>query len=184
MSLRFHLFGALLLCLALGSLTACDSFHNATGPSSSLSTAATFRFEPSTLRPELVNGTSCVAFSPFGTRIVIVVSPGSDVILLSLHFRFTDRFGATALPRVSSNPASGQIPQLGVAPLPTTSPIPIPNSSPLTGFMVPAGSSQRLPFLLTFDCGVSDDGTLVVSVDTADMRGRPQTTQLQVRVTR
>jgi hypothetical protein len=186
MSLRFQLFGALFLCLALGSLTACHSGRRSpTGPSpfaGSFGAPAPFGFEPATLRPELVNGTSCVSFRPFSTRIIIVVSPGSDVILRSLHFRFTDRFGVSALPSVSSNLTTGPIPPLGVAPLPTSAPVQIPGSSPINGFMVPAGSSQRLPFLLTFGCGVSDTGLLVVSVDSADMRGRLQTSQLDVRV--
>ena len=184
MSLRFHLFVAPVVCLALGSLTACGSSHSTTGPStfsSSFSAAAPFGFEPATLRPEVVGRTSCASFRPFTTRIVIAISPENDVIVRGLHFRFSDRFGATALPRVSSTP-DYPIPPLGVAPLPTSSPIPIPNASPITGFMVPARSRHRLPFILTFGCGVRDEGTLVVSVESADMTGRLQTSQLQARV--
>ena len=184
MSLRFHLSGVLLVCFALSSLTACDSGHSATGPSTFSSSSGApplFGFEPATLRPEFVGGTSCVPFRPFSTSIVIVMSPENDLIVRGLHFRFIDRSGVAALPRVSSNPAS-PISPLGVAPLPTSSPIPIPSASPITGFMVPARSRHRMPFLLTFGCGVSDEGTLVVSVDSADMRGQLQTSQLQARV--
>jgi hypothetical protein len=192
MSLRFHLCSLLLLCLAFGSLTACDSDHTVTAPSpavTSFGAPALFGFEPATLRPELVGGNSCATFQPFSTHVTIVVSTEDDVIVRSLHFRFTDRFGVTALPSVSSNPTSpiptptsSAIPPLGVAPLPTSSPIPIPNATPITGFMVPARSRHRLPFLLTFGCGVRHEGTLGVSVDSADMRGRLQTSQLQAQV--
>ena len=61
--------------------------------------------------------------------------------------------------------------------------MPLSSSSPITGFMVPAGSPQRLPFLLTFGCGVTNDGTLLISLDSADTNGRMQTSHLQARLT-
>ncbi len=198
MSMRFPRYGLLLAFLVLGATAGCDSNRNVGGPSSlssSMTMGSSFGFQPTTLRPELVSDTSCVAVPAFGTRIIIIVSAGGDIILSGLRFRFTDRFGVNALPRVTPIPGSSPlsvsastippfnpIPVPGVAPLPVTSPIPIPGSSPVNGLMVPAGTSRQLPFFLLFDCGVASDGTLFVMTDVAKPSGALQTSQFQVRV--
>jgi len=170
------------ICLALGVFTACESTTTVAGPTALSSGGGTatgastpFGVEPATLRPELISGgNSCGSFRPFNANIVLVVSGGSAGFVHGVRFRFTDRFGIVTLPGVSSSPSGFPVPfPNGIAPLPT--PIPIPGST--------TNPSQRLPFFLRFDCGVRPDGMLGISVDSADTRGRMQTSQLQVQVT-
>jgi hypothetical protein len=187
-----------LLCafLALGATAGCDgNRHTTVGPSSLTvaTTGTSFRFEPPTLRAELVPGNSCVAASGFGTRIIVIV--GGEVTLRELRFRFTDRFGVNALPRVmpipgtsplsvpaSAIPSSFPIPIPGIAPLPASSPIPMPGSSVFNDTSAPTGTFTHLPFFLSFDCGVASEGTLFIGTEAASPRGMVQTSQFQVRV--
>jgi hypothetical protein len=197
MSIRFHRYGVLLAFLAAGAATGCDGQRNTVvGPTalkSATTTGTTFRFEPATLRPEFVSGISCVAVPAFGTRIIVIV--GGDVTLRELRFRFTDRFGVNALPRVmaipgssplsvpaSAIPSSFPIPVPGLAPLPASSPIPMPGSSAFNGPSLPVGTSVHLPFFLFFECGVASEGTLFIGTEVAEPGGTVQTSQFRVRV--
>ena len=197
MSIRFHRYGVLVALLVLGAATGCDRQRNTVvGPTGlrSITTADTsFRFEPATLRPEGVSGISCVGVPAFGTRIIVIF--GGDVVLSGLRFRFTDRFGVNALPRVmaipgssplsvpiSAIPSSFPIPIPGIAPLPMNSPIPIPGSSSFNGLSVPAGTSRHLPFFLLFECGVASGGTLFVGTEVAEPGGTVQKSEFPVRV--
>jgi len=196
MSLRFPGYGLPLLLLAL---TACDRAATTVGAPTPVTSSATnqhaISVQPVTLRPETLPGSCVPSATPFGTRLVVSVNPGSDVILRSLRFRFTDRRGVTALPRVTPIPGSSPmtmpatsippfspVPVPGGAPLTTTGPIPIPGSSSVSGLMVPGGSVRSLPFFLAFDCGVVGDGTLFIVFDTADMMGGTRSSQLTARV--
>ena len=198
MSIRVHRFGLVLAFLVLGAAAGCDSNRNTTvGPSalsSSLTSESSFSFQPATLRAEPVPGNSCVPDPAFGTRIVVIVNGGRGVVLSGLRFRFTDRFGRNALPRVTeisgasplsaavpTTPAFNPIPIPGVAPLPPTA-LPTPASSLVTGFAVPAGTSRQLPFFLRFDCGVASEGTLFVVTDVAGPSGTLHTGEFRVRV--
>jgi hypothetical protein len=194
MSIRFQRYGLLLAFLGLGAVTGCENQRNTVdGPSpvsASLTSGAstTFHFEPATLRPEVLTGTSCAAF---GTRIIVIA--GGEVVLTGLRFRFTDRHGVNALPRVVAIPgaspltvpASGisspfPIPTPGLAPLPSTSPIPMPGP-PVVNGLVPAGP-QQLPFFLFFDCGVEPHGMLFIATEVAEPRGTTRTSEFRVRV--
>jgi hypothetical protein len=192
MSIRFHRYGVLLAFLVLGATTACERERSTViGPTALTSTTGTtFRFEPATLRAELVPGISCVAGPAFGTRIIVIV--GGDVVLRGLRFSFTDRFGVNALPRVvaipgasplstpaSAIPTSFPIPIPGIAPLPASSPIPMPGSSSFNGL---SGTSLHLPFFLLFGCGVASEGTLFVATELAEPDGRLKTSEFRVRV--
>jgi hypothetical protein len=185
--------------LLLLALTACGGAASTVGAPTPLPSNASnqhaITFQPTTLRPETLPGPCVPRATPFGTRVIINVNPGSDVVLRSLHFRFTDRTGVSALPRVTpipgaspmtmpstSIPPFSPIPVPGGAPLTTTGPIPIPGSSSVTGLMVPGGSMRSLPFFLAFDCGVIGDGTLFIMFDTADMMGGMHSSQLTARV--
>lgn len=196
MSLCSPRYGVPLLFLALA---ACGRETSTVGaPTAVPSTASNqhaIAFEPATLRPETLPGSCVPHASPFGTRLVITINAGSDVVLRSLRFRFTDRFGASAFPRVTpipgaspltmpatSIPPFSPIPVPGGAPLTTTGPIPIPGSSVVTELMVPGGSVRSLPFFLAFDCGVRGDGTLFIMFDTADVIGVMHSSQLSARV--
>lgn len=196
MSLCFPRYGLPLLFLAL---TACDRAASTVGAPTPVPSSATnqhaITLQPTTLRPEPLPGSCVPRATPFGTRLIVNVNAGSEVILRSLRFRFTDRFGVTAFPRVTPIPGStpmtmpatsippfSPIPVPGGAPLTTTGPIPIPGSSSVNGLMVPGGSLRSLPFFLAFDCGVFADGTLFVVFDTADMTGGMHSSQLTARV--
>jgi len=181
MFLRSPLYGVLLICL-VSLVTACESDHSATGPTALSSTIvgpsslanAVFAVEPATLRPEFINGTSCVRFLPFNTRVVIV--PRNSRIVHGVRFRFTDLVGVVVVPQVSSDQTGFPIPIPGsLPPLPSTSPIPIPGSS--------TGTQQRSTFVLTFACGVSPQGMVMIDVQSADAGGAMQTSQMQVRLT-
>ena len=143
--------------------------------------SSSFAIEPATLRPEVLPGGACGRRSPFGTRIIIVVR-GGDLALRGIRFRFNDPLGTSALPRVTSIPGTSPlttpissfpaspIPIPGIAPMPMTSPIPIP------------GTTETHPFFLAFDCGVPDEGTLTVFLDTVDRDGGMRTSELRARV--
>jgi hypothetical protein len=132
---------------------------------------AVFAVEPATLRPEFINGTSCVTFQPFNTRVVIV--PGSGRVVSGVGFRFTDVFGVVVVPQVSSDPSGFPVTMPSTLPsMPTT--IPIPGSS--------TSNQQRMNFFLTFACGVRPQGMLIIDVKSADAGGAMQTSQMQVRI--
>lgn len=197
MSMRLLRYGVPVLFL---SFAACDRADVAvtTGPtalSSSGTIGHAFSVEPAALHPEFLPAVSCVQRSPFGTRILIVIRGGDDVILRGVRFRFLDRFGINALPRVVPIPGSSPftvpastltafdpIPTPGIAPLPMTPPIPIPGASPISGVLVPFGTSRSFPFFLTFSCGVASEGTLFVFIDSAGPNGGMQTSEIRARV--
>jgi hypothetical protein len=197
MFLRFPRY-CLFLLLFL-PLIACDNDKaTVTGPTaltSTMTNGPVVGFEPAALRPEFLPANSCVRRSPFGTRIIIVIGPGGGVFVRSLRFRFTDRFGVTALPRVTpiigpsplTVPVStiapfSPIPVPGGATLPSTGPIPIPGSAPINGLQIPSGTLRTLPFFLSFDCGVLSEGVVHVTVDTATPNGQMETSELRARV--
>jgi len=168
----------LLLCFAV-ACSDTDSSVTATTAPTSFSVAHSITAEPATLLPEVLPGLVCTPYPPFGTRIIVVLN-GGVTTLPALRFRFTDRFGVTALPRVTpipgssplttplgSIPTTSPVPPLGVPPLPSPPTVPFPGD----------GSPASLPYLLTFECGVFPEGTLVVGVD---LGGR--TSELRLRV--
>lgn len=196
MSLCSPRYGVLLISV---TLAACSGAASTVGAPTPVASGApdqhALTIQPTALVPETLPGSCIPHATPFGTRLVASVSAGSDVILQSLRFRFTDRFGVTAFPRVTpipgaspmtmpatSIPPFSPIPVPGGAPLSTTGPIPIPGSSSVNGLMVPGGSVRQLPFFLAFDCGVFQQGTLFIMFDTADMMGGMHSSQLTARV--
>ena len=181
-------FGLLLLGLSLLFTMACsDKDSGMTEPSvvTTFNVVPSFTSQPAMLSPEFLPGVSCGSSRAFGTRIIVVVNGGTNVFLNGINFRFTDRFGVTAFPQVRaipgpvpmttpsvSIPTSNPIPPLGVAPLPTSSPIPFPgNGNP---------TASDFPFFLTFGCGVFSQGTLLVNVDAGDGTGRTHRAQFSV----
>jgi hypothetical protein len=198
MSRRLPTYGVLLLFLAILP-TACDNVTVSTTHPSTLPAAAdprtTFDFQPAWLQPEFLPAVSCVGGSVFGTRIIVVVSGGTEVIVRGFGFRFTDHSGRTTLPSVrpipgssplttpvTSIPTTFPIPIPGVGPLPSASPILVPGFPPINGVRVPAGGSLTFPFFLTFDCGIVPAGMLFVGIDQADGHGRMGTSELRVSV--
>jgi hypothetical protein len=184
MSMRFPILG---LPLLLFGVIGCDRTNlSSTAPTPAVSAGASsdlsFAVEPVMLRPESIGGQSC-ARSPFGTRVIIRIRGGGDVFLRGIRFRFVDRFGVSSLPRVTPIPGSAPLtapfPTLPVpaSPIPTgVAPLPLPTSAPITN------PGTTLPFFLAFDCGLAQEGTMFVDVETADRNGRTRTSALQARV--
>jgi hypothetical protein len=190
---RFHRTRWLFALSALGITAGCDHPPSAaTAPTAvvaSVTTAASVMVEPATLRAEVVSANACAGGPAFGTRLIVVISTNGILILRGLRFGFTDRGGLTSLPRVtpihaaspfsvavSTIPPPNPIPMPGIAPLPTTPPIPLPGSGDA------AGTSQRLPFFLRFDCGVRAEGMLSVMTDVGRPSGTIETSERRVHV--
>jgi hypothetical protein len=193
----FSKYVPIFLFTAIGVIAGCDDRDgHPTAPTVFGSSAAFVTAEPSTATPELVADRLCPGGSTFGVRIIITIGAGSDIIASRLRFDFTDRDGRRAVPLLFSTLTTSTgstsnsvltpipIPTQGSIPIPGSSSIPIPSQSsiPVDGVQIPAGGSRTVPIFLQFGCGVARAGTLVVSVDTADMRGMSFTSNARVRV--
>ena len=198
MHARFSKYVAVLLFPAMGVMAGCGERESVSPTGPTMLQSAIVTAEPSVATAEFVPDRFCAAGSTLGVRIVITIGGGSDVIARGLQFEFTDRFGHRAVPigvftsttptgsdRIPLPiPTQGSIPMPGASPIPipSSSSIPIPASSLIPGVQIPAGASRMVPIFLQFGCGVTAGGTLVVSVDTADMRGMTFTSHAHVRV--
>ena len=184
MSRSFPWSGLPLLCLAILSASACSSGSSgATGPTAltvESGTGSSLTAEPATLRPEFLPDLSCSNSRPFGTRIIVVVSGGSQLSLRALRFRFVDRFGISALPNVRVIPGSSPM-TVPVTMIPPLMGIPIPGLAPApASTMSQLSNAQRFPFFLAFGCGLSANGVVSVGADTIDGMGRAATRELSV----
>ena len=177
---------AILIVPAIVVITACGNHDPASPTAPAAVTSALVIAEPMTATPEFSSSISfCPAAPSFGVRLLITISGNGDIVIVQrLRFAFADRFGGFAVPVVTQTPrsTSGAIPNSMPVPLPTSMPIPIPGSLPAEELVIHAGVSHTMPVSLGFGCGVPADGTIVVSVDTTDMRGRASTSQVRVRV--
>jgi hypothetical protein len=200
----FSKYVPLLLFTAFGVSTGCGEREHANPNAPTVLTSASVTAEPSTATAELVPNRLCPEGSTFGVRIIITIGAGSDIIASGLRFEFTDRAGrrtvplaiATATAPTGSTSSSASvpipIPSQSSIPIPSQSSIPIPGSSPVTiptsspipvdGVQMPAGATRTIPIFLQLGCGVAAPGTLVIIVDTTDMRGTSFTPQVRVRV--
>ena len=181
-------FGVLVPCLLLAATLGCDQTAmviTTTGPTpltANVNVGTSFGVEPSTLTPEFLPG-RCGGHSPFGLRLVVTVRGDHDLFLRGMHFSYTDRFGARALPAIMPIPSLSTPFPSGVT-LPTSAPVQVPGfaSFPEAGASIPGGSHHRFPYLMRFDCGVVSDGTIIIVIDTSDRHGKAQTSELRVRV--
>jgi len=182
-----------LLVPVFALIAACGNDNSVSPTTPAPVTSALVTTEPMTATPEFSRISFCPAAPSFGVRLLITISGNGEIVIVErLRFAFTDRLGGFAVPVVTQTSAalSGGIPTSMPVPLPTSpsvpipsaSPIPIPGSLPVEELRIHAGVSGTLPVLLNFGCGVPADGTLVVSVDTTDRRGRSSTSQVRVRV--
>ena len=193
----FSKYVPIFLFAAIGVFAGCDDRDgHPTAPTMFGSSAALVTAEPSIATPEPVADRLCSGGSTFGVRVVITIGAGSDMIARRLRFEFTDRDGRHAVPLLFSTLTTSTgstsnsaftpipIPTQGSIPIPGSSSIPIPSQSsiPVDGVQIPAGGSRTVPIFLQFGCGVARAGTLVVIVDTADMRGMSFTSNTRVRV--
>jgi hypothetical protein len=194
MSTRFSKHMTVLLLPAAVLVTACGETNHASPTTpAAVSTSALITAEPLTATPEFLPLAFCPAGPPFAIRLLITIGSGGDIVIVRrLRFHFRDRFGDVAVPLVTETRTalSGSIPTQMPIPLPTSppiaipsaSPIPIPGSLPFEDARIQAGGSRTVPTFLQFGCGVPADGTLVVSVDTAGVRGTSGTSHVSVRI--
>lgn len=174
-----------LLVPAIVVIAACGNHDSASPTAPAAVTSALVIAEPMTATPDFSSISFCPAAPSFGVRLLITISGNGDIVIVQrLRFAFADRFGGFAVPVVTQTPrsTSGAIPNSMPVPLPTSMPIPIPGSLPAEELVIHAGVSHTMPVSLRFGCGVPADGTIIVSVDTTDMRGRASTSQVRVRV--
>ena len=181
-------FGVLVPCLLLAATLGCDQTAmviTTTGPTpltATVSAGASFGVEPSMLTPEILPG-ACGDHSPFGLRLVVTVRGDHDVTIRRMHFSYTDRFGARALPSIMPIPTLSTPFPSGVT-LPTSAPVQVPGfaSFPEAGVVVPRGSRHGFPYLMRFGCEVVAGGTIIIVIDTSNQQGTVETSELRVRV--
>ena len=200
MSRRLPSFGVPVLCLVLLPSMACDRTaveFNATGPAplnANIHIGASLGVEPATLRAEALPGI-CGSTIRSGLRLGIRVHGDHDVIVRGLKFLHISSAGASTFPEVipipnlaapvypmSDIPSSSPLTIPGVAPLPTSTTIPIPGAPALSGVLIPPGSHGRFDYLLRFGCVEITGGEIVVFIDLADRNGKPGSAEKRVRV--
>jgi hypothetical protein len=177
MAVRLPTYAAILLGLAVLLVPACNRGTVAvTSPATTTDLKVSVAAEPSQLKPEIFPN-PCPTHPSFGVRLTVIVG-GDDLIVRDVRFGFVDRRGARFTPDVfaategvASIPTSSPIP-FGSISIPNASPVPIPNAPPITGILLRDSRRLTLPFFLRFGCGVLSEGSVIVSVDTADTLGR------------
>ena len=135
--------------------------------------------EPATVLPVFLSSPFCGTLPPFQTGFTLVFRADQELFISGFGFEFLDAFGVRSVPILISTSRTSA--PLVPVPIPSSSPIPIPGVLPFSGLIMSPGSSQTLPMLLQFGCGVPASGTLVVSVNTAS-RGTPDVTRVSVRI--
>jgi len=152
--------------MASWAASACDSVDNAevslTGPSTTGSVVAFLTVGPAVIAAGSQSSTSCRTATPFDATVTVNVRARRDLFIRNVGFEFIDPVNRRVLP----------IPfPVTAIPVPTTHPVPFPGEATMSSALVPAGETLTAPFRLQFDCGVPAQGTLFVSVDTADTDG-------------
>ena len=193
--------GVPVLFLSLLVVTGCDNMQAsfaATGPAPLVVAAnvhSSFGVESSSVAPEFHPSGSCIGGRWYGARVGIRVHGNHDVILRGFRFSYLDRFRVTSLPTIIPIPtlstpvslagsvhSTSPVSVPGFAPLPRTTLIPIPGSSPIEGVVVSAGSSHMFPYFVNFGCGAFNDGVIIIIVDAGDRDGKFSTSELRVAV--
>jgi hypothetical protein len=124
-----------------------------TGPSGIDSASLAVEPTSATAFAEPVGGSICPSVAPFNVRfgLSVTTTDWSSVIITGITAQFTDASGARA-PQVTL-PAPGPTPVFGSA-------------------MPPPGSARMFPLSVGVGCGTDIRGTLIVTVETSDRRGR------------
>jgi len=152
--------------MASWAASACDSVDNAqvslTGPTTTGSVVAFLTVGPAVIAAGSQASTSCRTATPFDATVTVNVRARRDLFIRNVGFEFIDPVNRRVLP----------IPfPVTAIPVPTTHPVPFPGEATMSSALEPAGETLTAPFRLQFDCGVPAQGTLFVSVDTADTDG-------------
>ena len=192
-------FGVPVLVLCVLASAGCDQTQAAfsvNGPAPLVVAASVnVGVESSSVAPDYYHSPSCPGPRPFGARVGVRIHGDHDVILRGMRFSYVDRVGAPSLPTVipiptlstpvslpSSVHTTSPVSVPGFAPLPSTTLIPIPGSSPIEGVVVSGGHSRMFPYFAQFGCGVLPGGVIVIVVDTGDRQGKSASAELRVAV--
>jgi len=164
--------GVILLAGLIG--TSCSDVVPTEPTASAKAQPVSIVAEPTRVTPEFLPsvGPSCAGRRPFRTRFTVVL--GAMDSLLTLDASFSDRTGVFVAPAVlpASNLFTGSMMTSPSTRLPTSTPIPFPTSLATIDLSTPAGTSQRLPVILEFDCHVQPLGTIVITAGTRNRRGQ------------
>ena len=183
MPIGFRKYVVALFFAATVATAACTSSPVETATSPSSAKPATLSVEPAVATPEFHTTSSCSNHSPYGVRIVVTFESHRDVSLRGFQFTFTDRVGRRSFPRITATtPSASPIPAPTPTSFPSSAPIPMPGFVALQSSSLRADTSQRLPFIAHFDCGVDSRGTLVVLGEFSDGHGRFHSLDGRVRV--
>jgi hypothetical protein len=180
MSIRLSKFVPVVLLLLTSLVsTACSDSNPAdvTGPTDAaplLSLSA----EPAVVTPEFLPRIGMCNAPRFRTRFVVILGGIRGVAVTGLFVSFTDFLGFAAVPTVIPAAPFGGTTQISAARIP----VPFPASGPADGLSVPTGFPQQVPVTLEFACHVRPRGTIIVSADTRDGRGRMGTSRFSVQV--
>jgi len=144
----------------------------------------TLKAEPSIVRPDFLPPSGgCRDHAGFRTRFVVFVGGfGGIVVVTGLHTSFVDGFGVSVMPTVLASPVFGGATTSTSGtpvPLPTSGPIPFPLTGPVP---IPDGGTRQVPVMLEFGCHVHPRGTIVVTAQTRDDRGRSRDQRLTIAV--
>lgn len=177
--------GAILLVMLAAAGCSDDNPVDVTAPTAAQSLSLTA--EPAVVTPEFLPPIGLCNAPRFRTRFVVILGGSGGLAVTGLFVNFTDFLGFAAVPTViPAAPFGGGPTQTSAAstpiPFPASGPIPFPGSGPNGALSVPIGSLQHVPVTLEFGCHVRPRGTIIVSADTRDNRGRKGRSRLSVQV--
>jgi hypothetical protein len=186
---RVSTYAALFLVLTSFATIACNADSDTitaspTAPSASVAATrfVTFAAEPGIVAAKFHPTPGCVTHAPFDVQVNAIVRSGQDMFVRRFGFDFVDVFGRRTVPLVFPGTIEVNNSVLVPIPLPTTHPIPFPGQVTMSSVAVEAGRFIKAPFSLRFGCGVRARGTLFVSIETEDRRGRIDVSQTHVQI--
>jgi hypothetical protein len=168
--------GAILLVMLAATACSDDNPVDVTAPTAAPSLSLTA--EPAVVTPEFLPPIGLCTAPSFRTQFVVVLGGTGGVAVTGLFVNFNDFLGFAAVPTVIPAAQFRTTTQTSAARIP----VPFPASGPNDGLSVPTGVPQRIPVTLLFGCHVRPRGTIIVSADTRDNRGRKGTSRFSVQV--
>ena len=186
MDTRICKYASAFVLLASLGLAGCTedgaSTDHMTGPSLTPAPLTIVTVEPAAVPPVFLTNWACFTASPFQVGFTLVFRADQALTVSGAGFDFLDHSGHRSVPTLVLVPAESTGTSFVHVPLPTSSPIPIPEpGSSFNGFDMTASTARTVPVVLQFGCGVAASGTLIISVNTAS-RGTPEVQHLNVRI--
>lgn len=152
----------LMLTGALTLLAACETTHTPTVPTALESSANLSVTAASSVTAQETTFSYCPVTPPFSATVGVVVVAGStNVFVTSITSQFVDQNGVR-LPPITHNP-------------------PVPTKE-FGSALVEARSSSMFPVPVSFGCGTTRAGTIVIGVTTTDANGVGSIRSMNVRV--